>query len=321
MSLANSVIVIAGPTASGKSSVAMELARFLRAKNQATEILCADSITVYRGFEIGAAKPSAADRAEFPHHLLDIADPLETFTAGDFVRHAQAAIAAIQTRGAIPLLVGGTGFYLRALLRGMASDEEDQEKSKTLRAELEARAEKEGWEALHRELLRQDPGSAATVHANDHYRILRALQAMALFGKPWSELNKEARASDFRYPHTRFFCLDIDREELKKRIEARTQTMLREGLLAEVRQLMASGIPPTAKPLLSVGYKECVETLEEKAAEATLAERIIQSTNKLGKQQRTWFRGEKGVEWLAPPFSQNLLQALGLAATEPFGQK
>ncbi|MGZ3654839.1 MAG: tRNA (adenosine(37)-N6)-dimethylallyltransferase MiaA, partial [Bdellovibrionota bacterium] len=194
--MSSGVIVIAGATASGKSALALQLARALRAKGRECEILCADSVTVYRGFDIGAAKPLAAERAEFRHHLLDVADPREEFTAGDFVRLSIPAIAGIHARGATPLLVGGTGFYLRALLRGMASnEEEDTERARAIKAELEARARAEGFAALHAEVIRLDPGSAPTVHPNDHYRVIRALQAMRLYGKPWSELNKHARST------------------------------------------------------------------------------------------------------------------------------
>jgi tRNA dimethylallyltransferase len=292
-------LVLAGPTAGGKSSLALAFARGL---GRPVEILCADSVTVYRGFDVGAAKPSAAERAELPHHLLDVASPTEEFTAGDFVRLALPAIVGIQARGALPLLVGGTGFYLRALLRGMASNEdEDTARARSVRAALEARASSEGWPALHAEVLRLDPGSAPTIHANDHYRILRALQAMQLYGKPWSELNKHARSTAWRFPETRFFCVEIPRETLEARIMARTSQMLAGGLMDEVRALLAAGVSPAAKPMQSIGYRECVETLSGLHPVETLAERIAQATRRLAKQQRTWFRGEAGVEWLRGP--------------------
>ncbi len=305
------VLVIAGPTASGKTGLALRLARELRAAERECEFICADSITVYRGFEIGAAKPTLAERAEFRHHLLDVALPTDNFTAGDFVRHALPAILGIHSRRHIPLLVGGTGFYLRALLRGMASDEkEDPARAMAIRDKLEARAAAEGWEALHAEVLRRDPGSAATIHGNDHYRILRALQAMELYGKPWSELNLRARAAGFRFPGTRFFCLEMERELLRARIEERTRAMLAQGLVEEVRGLLDSGVPIDAKPLQSVGYKECVDTLSGAESAETLAARISQSTLRLAKSQRTWFRGEAGVEMITPDFWENLGTAL-----------
>ena len=307
------VLVIAGATASGKSALALFLARHLRGGGLQSEILSADSITIYRGFEIGAAKPSAAERAELRHHLLDVADPREDFTAGDFVRLALPAIAGMHGRGSVPVLVGGTGFYLRALLRGMAVNEgEDTDKARAIKAELEARAATEGYARLHAEVIRLDPGSAPTVHPNDHYRVIRALQAMRLYGKPWSELNKHARSTGWRFPNTKFFCLDVDKEELSARIEERSRAMLATGLIAEVQGLLDSGIPPSAKPFGSVGYKECLETLSGLHPEGTLIERITQSTRKLAKQQRTWFRGEAGVTWLKAPFEENLRVSLGI---------
>jgi tRNA dimethylallyltransferase len=306
-------IVIAGATASGKSALALDLARTLRARGESPEFICADSVTVYRGFDVGSAKPSKAEREEFRHHLVDVADPREEFTAGDFIRLAIPAIAGIQGRGARPLLVGGTGFYLRALLRGMASNEEENsEQARLIKAELEARAASEGFPALHAEVIRLDPGSAGTVHPNDHYRVIRALQAMRLYEKPWSVLNKIARVAAWRFEGTRFFALAVDKEELAGKIEARTQAMLAQGLEAEVAHLIGSGIPVSAKPFTTIGYKECVETISGKHPASTLAERIAQATRRLAKQQRTWFRSEAGVEWLRPPFRENLLAALSL---------
>lgn len=311
----NTLLVLAGPTASGKSALALSFARERKKQGTECELLCADSVTVYRGLEIGAAKPTKEERAEFPHHLLDVAGPADDFTAGDFVRLAQAAISGIQSRGALPLLVGGTGFYLRALLRGMASDEEeDQEKAAAIKQKLETKAAEEGYEPLYKDLLRKDPGSAAIVHPNDRYRIVRALQAMELYARPWSELNKEARARPWRYPGTRFFCLEVEREELKARIHARSIKMIEAGLLGEVKGLLDSGVPPTAKPLQSVGYKEAVDTLAGREPEGTLAERIAQATSRLAKSQRTWFKGEQGVEWLA---GSNSLESLEAALRQP----
>jgi len=307
------VIAIAGATASGKSALALRLARHLQEVGTRAEILCADSVTVYKGFDIGAAKPNATERSAFPHHLLDVAEATQSFTAGDFVRMATLEIEAIHSRAAIPIVVGGTGFYLRALLRGMASNEtEDWAKSNLIKNRLTDRAAVEGWQTLHQEMLRKDPGSATSVHPNDHYRIVRALQAMEIHGQPWSELNQRARAAAWRFPGTRFFCVELDREKLRENISLRTQRMMTEGLLQEVEKLLAAGIPPGAKPMLSVGYKECLDTLEGREPLASLQERIAQSTLKLAKQQRTWFRGERGVEWLRHSAWEALAEALEL---------
>ncbi len=292
-------IVIAGPSASGKSALALRLARELRAQGKETEFICADSVTVFRGLDIGSAKASKEERAEFRHHLLDVASPTEDFTAGDFIRLAIPAIVGIQARNALPLIVGGTGFYLRALLRGMASNEaEDPVLAAAIKERLTARAASEGWEALYREMLRLDPGSASTVHANDHYRVIRALQAMEIYRRPWSELNRSARAAPWRFPGTRFFCLEVEKEELKENIRARASAMLGAGLMREVQALLDSGVPASAKPLLSVGYKECIDTLAGRESAETLLDRITQATSRLAKQQRTWFKSEQGVEML-----------------------
>ncbi len=305
------LLVIAGPTASGKSKLALELAAQLAQQGHKPEILCADSITVYRGFTIGAAKPSAEDQARFPHHLLDLADPQEVFTAGDFVRHALPLTQALLNKNHTPILVGGTGFYLRALLKGMASDEEeDPARALQVRKKLEARAAAEGWQSLHQELLQKDPGSAPVIHANDHYRILRGLQAMELSGRPWSELNRAARAAPPRFPGARYFCLRWEKEDLQKRVEARTQTMLDHGLVEEVQGLLQTGVPSSAKPMQSVGYKECLAYLEGAISREGLAPEIARATMKLVKSQLTWFRGEKDVEWIAPDFLPHILHAL-----------
>ncbi len=305
------LIVIAGATASGKSALALRLALHLKEKGIAAEILSADSIAVYRGFEIGAAKPTQEERAKVPHHLLDLAGPMDSFTAGDFVSAAEEVIRALHARGTLPILAGGTGFYLRALLRGMASSkDEDETLAREIKARLLARAESEGMDALYREVIARDPGSLGIVHPNDHYRVVRALQAMELHAQPWSELNRRARATPFRYPGTRFFCLRVERAEIAERVRARTEAMLKAGLLAEVEGLLRAGVAPSAKPMQSVGYLECVAVLEGREQSATLAEKITQSTLRLVKAQGTWFRGEKGVEWLEPDHFSSLLSAI-----------
>ncbi len=301
------LIVIGGPTASGKSSLGLKLAIELAKQKIPTEIICADSITVYRGFDIGSAKPTPKEQALIPHHLLDIVNPMENFTAGDFIRLAVPLIERLRSEGKVPLVIGGTGFYLRALLRGMASGEEDQAESARIKQELEDRASNEGWEKLHQELLAKDPSSR--VHPNDHYRIIRALQAIALQAAgpheklAWSELNKTTRENPARFPH-QYFRLKVEKESLKTRIEERTKLMLDRGLVAETKALLEQGIPTSCKPMQSIGYREAVAFLQESGtttnSTATLAEQIVQSTMKLAKQQNTWFRGEELAEWIEP---------------------
>lgn len=302
-----SIIIIAGPTASGKSDLAIELAETLGN----AEILCADSITVYKKFEIGSAKPSMADQKRVPHHLIDLVDSTKNFTAGDFIKFAHPIIDDMRSRKKIPILVGGTGFYLRALLKGMITSEEDEKNALSVKEALAQRADVEGWEKLYAELLEKDPAAKKTVHQNDHYRILRALQAMQISGKLWSEANKEAKSSTWKYP-ARFFCLKLEKEILKERIEARTKKMIQLGLLEEVNTLISQGVSPRCKPMQSVGYKECVEFLEGKIPLEQLHSQISQETLKLTKRQMTWFRGEDGVEWLEPDFLFHLKESLML---------
>ncbi|NUM88855.1 MAG: tRNA (adenosine(37)-N6)-dimethylallyltransferase MiaA [Bdellovibrionales bacterium] len=305
------ILALAGPTGSGKSTLSLALARYLRGLGQETEIICCDSITVYRGFDIGSAKPSREERGAFPHHLLDIRDAEENFTAAEFAREADAAIAGIRERGALPLLVGGTGFYLRALLQGMTEESpEETEQAAELKASLAARADSEGLESLYREMIALDPH--LQIHPNDRYRIIRSLQVMRATGKKWSELNQEARAREPRYRNVRLFWIDLDREELRGRIEARTEEMIHRGLLEEVRGHLIRGVPPDAKPLQSVGYKEALAHLQESGDRNTdrLRSEIVQGTMRLAKAQRTWFRGEPLAERLDQATLETLLRQL-----------
>ncbi len=306
-----SLIILAGPTASGKSALAMQLAQIIISLGRPAEILCADSITVYKGFDIGAAKTTSDEQKQIPHHLLDIVKANQTYTAGDFIQHAQLIINKLHEKNGVPIIVGGTGFYLRALLWGMASDEaEDPEKNAEIKRKIEQRAQNEGWEKLYKEIILKDPQAVATIHPNDHYRIQRALHAMELYGKPWSQLNQEARSSPAKYPGMRYFCLNWEREALRERVMQRTQKLLQKGMLEEVRSLLKSGISPDAKPMLSVGYKDCVDFLQGKIKEEALLPNIVQETMRLAKAQGTWFRGEREVEFLEPPFLPNLKKAL-----------
>lgn len=302
----NSLLVLAGPTASGKSTLALEIAAKLTASGRPTEILCADSVTVYRGFNIGAAKPTRADQAAIPHHLLDIVSPGEAFTAADFVRAADPVIQRLFAEGKQPLLVGGTGFYLRALIQGMTDQPEHQSgKEAELKKAAEALLATVGAAEFHRRLLAKDPASARTVHPNDSYRLVRAWTAMTLTGRPWSELNEEAKNRAPRYPSVRAYYLDQTKPVMEKRVRERTAQMLEQGLLAEVEGLLAEGVDPDCKPMQSIGYKECVDWLAAPTTPEALAAAIERSTLQLIKRQRTWFKAEKLIafEALSPSFS------------------
>lgn len=305
-------LVITGPTGSGKSNFALSKANEFIRNGVPAEIISADSIAVYRGFDIGAAKPSAAEQALVPHHLIDICDPTEDFTAGDFVRAAETAISEICSRNAKPIVVGGTGFYLRALVQGMVDKESEADKLQLADIELKLRnrAEKFGMQELYQEMLEKDPDLKGVIHENDHYRILRALSAMNLHKQKWSQLNAIANARPPAHPEAKIFGIDLGREELSKRVRQRTEGMLASGLLAEVEELLAQGIPASAKPFLSVGYFECLQYLG-KIPQAnpqlpitdadSLREAIVRSTMKLAKGQMTYLRGQlPSVEWICP---------------------
>ncbi len=295
------LLIIAGPTASGKSALTVKVCLALRAKGITTEILCADSITVYKDFNIGAAKPSEEEQKLVPHHLLNLRTGEENFTAGDFVQTAEPIIQSLHAKNILPVLVGGTGFYIRALVQGMTDEPEHlAERSAEIKEQLEERVAKEGIETLYQEMLTLDPILKEKIHNNDHYRVVRALQAMLTTGTRWSTLNETAKQSPPKYGNSKYFCLDIPRETLRTRVEARTKNMLASGLLQEVQQLLKQGISPQAKPLLSVGYKECVQQLLSPGEmKESLELSIVRETMRLAKRQRTFFRGEKNIAWLS----------------------
>lgn len=305
-------IVIAGPTGSGKTGLALEVVQRLREFDREAEIISADSIAVYRGFDIGAAKPNAKEKELAPHHLIDICDPKEDFTAGDFVREAERAIEIIRSRNAFPIIVGGTGFYLRAFIQGMAESETPGDKAALAKIEnaFRLRAEEEGMGELYQEMLQLDPVLSKTIHENDHYRIFRALSAMELHKKKWSELNAGASSRPARHENIKFFALDLDRPALADRVAKRTESMLAAGLLNEVKSLIEAGVPLTAKAFLSVGYFECLQFLGKIPQvnpqlpitnEKSLREAITRATMKLAKSQMTYLRGQfKKIEWIQP---------------------
>lgn len=286
-------MVIAGPTASGKTALAVELSQALDA-----EIIGADSVQVYRRLDIGSAKPTPEELHGVAHHLIDIAEITEPFDAARYVAHADAVIAAVRARGRVPLVVGGTGLYLRALIRGLA---EGIPSDPGLRAALNARANEGPAELarMHAELSRLDPAYAAKIHPSDPIRIVRALEVYALSGRPLSDHHAAHALQPPRYDAL-FVALETDRPTLRARIEARTRAMIARGWVDEVRALLEEGVDPGLKPLRSVGYAEVVRhVLEHTDLEATMAE-IVTATAAFAKRQRTWFRGERDVTWVAP---------------------
>ena len=283
------VYVLCGPTASGKTALSL---RFAQAHG--CEILCMDSMQIYRGMDIGTAKPTAAEQALVPHHLLDIADPGVPFSVAEWQRQAETCMAQLLRRGVTPLLVGGTGLYLRALLHPMAMG--DTAGDEAFRAEMEAIAAREGGrEQLHRQLASVDAETAARLHVNDTRRVIRALEVYRLTGVPFSRQSQPAQQLPYRW---RVVALDVPRGVLYPRIDRRVEQMMEAGLLEEVRGLLRSGVPADSQAMHAIGYRELCAHL---AGEMTLPQAvaaIAQNTRHYAKRQFTWFRREPMAQWL-----------------------
>jgi len=283
------LVVVLGPTASGKTSLALALARRLGG-----EIISCDSVAMYRDFEIGTAKPTRAEREEIPHHLIDIVDPQAEVTAGDYARLARQALNDIIERGHLPIISGGTGLYLRALLEGLFAG---PQRSEELRGWLRERADKRGANYLHRILRRLDPASAARIHANDIPKVIRAIEVSLAARRPMAELWQEGRE-----PLTGFrilrFGLNPDREALYARINARARKMFDEGLIAETEKLLAK-YGGTARPLSSLGYKQAAQFLRGECDRQSAMLAAQQAHRNYAKRQVTWFRRETEVRWFA----------------------
>lgn len=282
------LIVLLGPTASGKTSLSLDLAERFNG-----EIVSCDSVAVYRGFEIGTAKPSPAERKRVPHHLIDVVAPTEQFTAGDYSRLARAAIAGIHARGLVPIVVGGTGLYLRALLLGLFAG---PARSEELRQRLRERLAARGPEHLHRVLRKLDPAAAATIHANDAPKVIRAIEVCLSARKSMTKMWQAGR-DPLRGFRILRIGLNPDRDALYQRINARAQKMFAQGLLEEAKMLMAI-YGQSAGPLSSLGYKQAAQFL---AGEVSREQAIIaaqQGHRNYAKRQMTWFRREPDVEWI-----------------------
>lgn len=284
------LVVVAGPTASGKTRLAVELALRLGG-----EVISADSQQLYRGLEVGTARPTAAERAAVPHHLLDLAAPGEGMDAVRWAARADEAIAGLAARGRAALVCGGTGLYLRALLHGMVAA---PGRDPAFRAELEAEAERAGRPALHARLAAVDPEAAARIMPNDLVRVVRALE-ISRAGVAPSRLHAAHRFREERYRH-RLLALDPPREELHRRIDARVEAMFDGGLLDEARALLARfGDPLPAK--LPIGYAEAAGVVAGRLSRAEAVRRVQVAHRRYARRQVIWLRREPGVEWLRPP--------------------
>jgi len=285
------LVCLAGPTASGKTAAALALAAALQARGHALELISVDSALVYQGMDIGTAKPSAAERAAVVHHLIDIRDPLQAYSAAEFVADTQALAQTIRGRGAVPLLVGGTMLYFKALFDGI---DDMPAADAAVRAQLDARARMQGWPALHAELARVDPVTAARLAPQDSQRIQRALEVWTVSGRPLSSFHGRAAApADARQaPAHRLFSLEPDdRAWLHARIAQRFDAMLADGLVAEVEGLRARGdLDPDLPSMRCVGYRQAWEMLDGVYPPAELRERGVAATRQLAKRQITWLR-------------------------------
>lgn len=311
-------IFLMGPTAAGKTDLALELARVLPC-----DLISVDSALVYKGMDIGTAKPDKAVLAEFPHALIDILDPAQSYSAADFRADALAAMAQSTARGRIPLLVGGTMLYYKALLEGLA---DMPSADPAVRTELEARAVVEGWDALHRELAEVDPESAARIHPNDPQRLVRAMEVYRVSGLSMSEHRRRQQAGNpdsdtlgsgqLPYTVAQLAIAPAERQVLHSRIAQRFHAMLEQGFIEEVEALrkrsdLHAGLPS----IRAVGYRQVWEYLDGGLSRAQMVERGIIATRQLAKRQFTWLRGWSDLQWLDSLACDNLSRALKYLAS------
>lgn len=286
----NGVIAVIGPTASGKSALSLRLAREIGG-----EIVCMDSMQIYRGMNIGTAKPTQEEQREVPHHMLDIVSPTDSYDVATYACDAGRVMGEILSRGRIPILTGGTGLYLRALMYGLqlgtvAADE-------AFRTECVRRAETEdGRKKLWRELWAVDPVSAGKFHYNDFRRIMRALEVYRATGRPISSQSTQ-REIDSPFSFL-LLGMEMERSLLYQRIDRRAEEMLRQGLADEVRGLLDSGVPPQVQAMQGIGYKEMIPYLTGKASLDETRSLIARNTRHYAKRQMTWFRSEERIHWL-----------------------
>ena len=304
------LIVILGPTASGKSALAISLAEKLNG-----EILVCDSTQVYRHFDIGTAKVPVAEQRGIPHHLVDMVEPQEVFTAGDYQRGANEALDDLRRRGKLPILAAGTGLYLRALLHGLS---EAPQRSEDLRDRLRLIVQRRGPDHLHRLLHRLDLTAASRIAPRDTQKIIRAIEMRLLAGKRVDEIHGAGRRGLQGYQITKI-GLDPSRAALYARINSRTVQMIDSGWIEEVRNLMARGVPRDAKPFQFIGYSEWRQHTEGDLPKDVVIEKIQQATRNFAKRQLTWFRREPDVSWISGfgDDPQTLAQAIAVLRTLP----
>ena len=286
----NNIICIAGPTASGKTALAATLAKELNG-----EVVSCDSMQVYRRMDIGTAKPTLEEMQGIPHHMIDVAEPWEDFSVSRYCEMAAPIVDDILSRGKTAVIAGGTGLYMDALIRGNAFAPFP---ATGVRERLEAQADAEGMEAMLSRLRTVDPDAARRLHLSDRKRILRALEVYLETGETITEHNRKTQAVPPRYSPL-WLGLDFtEREELYRRIDLRVGLMLQQGLVEEIRGLLAEGIPEKATAMQAIGYKEFVDALDGRCTIEEAADQVRQSSRRYAKRQLTWFRRNKAIHWL-----------------------
>lgn len=295
------LLIVLGATATGKSALGLALAEALDG-----EIVNADALQAYRGFDIGTAKPSLAERERVPHHLIDILDPHVRWSAGEFARQARATIAEIESRGRRPIVVGGSGLYLRALLEGISPIPPGDE---AVRAELRQRLATDGLAALREELLRRDPASHARLMAGDTQRILRALEVAMVSGKPQSDWIAERPFGGSILPALRI-GLTLPRSVLYDGIAGRVARMVEQGWVAEVVRRLDEGLDPELPPFQAIGYRQLVLHVRGKLSLAEAIEETVRATRRFAKRQETWFKKEPSVTWFTAESLERLVPSV-----------
>jgi tRNA dimethylallyltransferase len=303
------IVVLVGPTAVGKSRLAVAVAQRLGATGRPAEIVNADSMLVYRGMDIGTAKPTIAERGGIRHHLIDVLDVRETATVADFQQRARAVIADCQDRGVVPVLVGGSALYVRAIVDDFRFPGTDP----MLRAALEAELAAGGPEPLHRRLTELDPASAAQILPGNGRRVVRALEVIALTGDPFTAT---LPARDYALPGVVQIGLDIDRPRLDQRIAERVDRMWAAGLVAEVRRLLDAGLREGRTASRALGYRQVLAYLDGELTEDDARTRTVAATRKFARRQDGWFRKDRRIRWLAHDRS-DLTDAVAALVLDP----
>ncbi len=301
----NNIICIAGPTASGKTALSIALAKELDG-----EVVSCDSMQVYKGMDIGTAKPTLEEMENIPHHMLSVAEPWEDFSVGKYCQMATPIIDDILSRGKTAIIAGGTGLYMDSLIKG---NDFAPVPSTGRREELEQLAETQGIEAVIEQLRAVDPESADRLHPSDQKRIIRALEVYLETGETITEHNRKTQLIPPRYKPVWFGLEDAERSALYARIDRRVDVMLEQGLIAEIRGLLDAGIPEKCTAMQAIGYKEFVDALQGRSSMETATALVQQSSRKYAKRQLTWFRRNPAIHWLVREENDGTAQILAKA--------